>query len=494
MQGIKIKITKGLFFFFITAITAAVMCMGYTVQAQDTEYTDAADTMTPEITVRYGQTEARSMLDMINDFRTGNEAWCWNNDNTEKVYQQNITPLTYDYNLEQIAMQRAAEIAVSFSHTRPNGQSCFDALYNDVRSYGENIAAGLSTARATFTDWQETDQKYLGQGHRRNMLNTGFQAVGIGHVYYNGIHYWVQEFGYEVSAPNSIAAANNSDTGVQLEILKSKITISVSLAGQNEYTMTCGESMNVPSVNTGMQVEEAWPKRPFIVETSVPEWKNGNPEVISVSEGRITAKKAGTAMLTATVEGNELEVRIIVNEKTSTVNRVNLKLNGVSVKGKTLKATQGKSYTLAATAVDAKGKKVSGSKITWKSSKPSIATVNGKGKVTVKKKSGKVTITASSGKKTAKVTLNVGKKKVTVTKVTITGKKSMKKGAKQTLKVSVSPVTAASSSVTWKSSKPSVATVNSKGKVTAKKKGTVKITATAKDGSKKKSTIKITVN
>ena len=51
----------------------------------------------------------------------------------------------------------------------------------------------------------------------------------------------------------------------------------------------------------------------------------------------------------------------------------------------------------------------------------------------------------------------------------------------------------ASKSVKWKSSNKKVATVSKSGYVTGKKKGTVKITAKAKDGSGKKATITIKV-
>lgn len=61
------------------------------------------------------------------------------------------------------------------------------------------------------------------------------------------------------------------------------------------------------------------------------------------------------------------------------------------------------------------------------------------------------------------------------------------------LKVTVTPSNAANKAVTWKSSNTKVATVNSRGKVTAKSPGTATITCTAKDGSGKKATCKITV-
>ena len=41
------------------------------------------------------------MLAMVNDFRTGNNAWYWNSDNTEKVVCTGLEELIYDYELEK---------------------------------------------------------------------------------------------------------------------------------------------------------------------------------------------------------------------------------------------------------------------------------------------------------------------------------------------------------------------------------------------------------
>lgn len=235
------------------------------------------------------------------------------------------------------------------------------------------------------------------------------------------------------------------------------------------------------------------------VQPEKPDTGTSTPDTGTTNQGTVKPGTDTTKPSTGTTKPSTGTTKPSQPSKTPAVRKakkVTLTLNGQTVKG-TLKATYSKKYTLKASAVDAKGKKVTGKngKITWKSSNKKIATVNSKGKVTVKKKAGTVTITAKApnGKK-ASVKLKVSKKAVKVTKVKITGKKTMKVKKSQTLKAVAAPATAANQKVTWKSSNKKVATVNSKGKVTAKKKGTVTITATARDGSKKKASIKIKVS
>lgn len=228
------------------------------------------------------------------------------------------------------------------------------------------------------------------------------------------------------------------------------------------------------------------------VQPEKPDTGTSTPDTGTTNQGTVKPGTDTTKPSTGTTKPSQPSKTPAVRK----AKKVTLTLNGQTVKG-TLKATYSKKYTLKASAVDAKGKKVTGKngKITWKSSNKKIATVNSKGKVTVKKKAGTVTITAKApnGKK-ASVKLKVSKKAVKVTKVKITGKKTMKAKKSQTLKAVAAPATAANQKVTWKSSNKKVATVNSKGKVIAKKKGTVTITATARDGSKKKASIKIKVS
>ena len=176
--------------------------------------TSAASTV--KVRGTYYQSDARKMKKMINKFRTGDEAWYYQADGSDKkVRVEGLKKLSYDYALEKVAMKRAAEISVLWSHTRPNGKDCFSAYPDGYMAMGENIAMGtasiMSTAE-TMEMWKETDQPYSGQGHRRNMLGANFTCVGIACIEVDGNKYWVQEFGSPNSGAPETKACNKKKT------------------------------------------------------------------------------------------------------------------------------------------------------------------------------------------------------------------------------------------------------------------------------------------
>jgi len=92
--------------------------------------------------------------------------------------------------LEAAANLRAQEIAVSFSHTRPNGSSCFTALAEHGVAYaacGENIASGNGTPAQVMAGWMNSP------GHRANILGN-FNRAAVGVYEKNGRIHWVQMF------------------------------------------------------------------------------------------------------------------------------------------------------------------------------------------------------------------------------------------------------------------------------------------------------------
>jgi len=144
--------------------------------------------------------DIKACFDAVNNFRTGNEAFYLNQDNstTTSLIGQ-LSKLTFDEKLAAAAKIRAEEIEKFFSHTRPNGTSCFTALKEVGATYGtcgENIAAGYSTGSAVFTAWKEDNENYNGQGHRRNMLGKNYTKIGIAYFDKAGSQYkryWVME-------------------------------------------------------------------------------------------------------------------------------------------------------------------------------------------------------------------------------------------------------------------------------------------------------------
>ncbi len=274
-------------------------------------FAEGNDTVTVYAEVTYGQTEARSMLAMINDFRTGEDAWYWNSDNDTKTVCQGLGTLAYDYELEQVAMQRAAEIALYFAHERPNGTMCFTLFPDSLLTGGENIAAGQRTAEAAYISWREDDEDYDGQGHRRNMLGADFNCIGIGHVIYNGTHYWTHTLGYKENPATSSTAAKDSDEQVRVEI-SSGLVSAVYCEGVEVEVF---RRTDVPAASFTMT--NTWPSRvriPYspVNEAYAPVWKAGEQETIRIDGTAIEALNAGSATITSEIFGKGLEAAVTV--------------------------------------------------------------------------------------------------------------------------------------------------------------------------------------
>ena len=113
----------------------------------------------------------------------------------------------------------------------------------------------------------------------------------------------------------------------------------------------------------------------------------------------------------------------------------------------------------------------------WKSSRPSVASVSPKGKITAKKKSGSAKVSAylASGK-VLTVTVTVQKKAVKTTALRDVPKRlTLRRGRTVKLQPTRLPVTS-KEKITYKSANTRIANVSKKGVITGKKAGTVKIT------------------
>ena len=262
---------------------------------------NAAEIIPVNISVKYGQTEGRKIFDMINEMRTDSfDAWCWNADNETKTRYDNLNELAYDYDLERIATKRAAELALLFDHGRPNGESFF-SIYEEegitYRAAGENIAMGYRTAEAVNAAWREDGEPYNGQGHRRNMLNPKFNCVGIGHVYLDGCHYWVEEFSYRTSVNTTETTANDSEQTMSLSVPKSKVTGLKVAFDKTSYSLRTGESTEV-KLTAKLTVFGS-----DTIVTDLPAISVNDPSIATYSNGKITGVAEGSTTLTASLYG-----------------------------------------------------------------------------------------------------------------------------------------------------------------------------------------------
>ena len=266
-------------------------------------------------TVVYRQSEARNMLSEINGFRTGSNAWYWNEDNETKTECTGLSELSYDYELEKVAMQRAAELVVSFSHTRPNGTDCYTAYAEQGYTYSaaaENIAAGYGNPHAVFVGWREEDKDYSGQGHRRNMLDSDLNRIGIACVSYGGTRYWVQEFAYS-DEPTTETAANDAETTVPVSVASDMIERISLNPTPTSVSVREKESVSLPIVNFILRVKDHWKNGPVARPDVEYTWSVHNTSMAYISGSGLTGKAAGRTSITTTVYGREIAVTVTVN-------------------------------------------------------------------------------------------------------------------------------------------------------------------------------------
>ena len=268
----------------------------------------AAEIIPVNISVKYGQTEARTIFDMINEMRTNPyDAWCWDAYDNKKIPCPNLEELKYDYDLERVAMKRAAEIALSYEHERPMGGKVWD-VYNEENikwlAAGENISVGHTTAAEANLGWREDDKTYAGQGHRRNMLSSDYNCVGIGHVYYNGVHYWVEVFANRPEINTTEIPANDSTETVSVSVDKKKIKKVDVTFDQDSYSLRIGENITPIITETRIDVVNFSSQgRGLAPVLDTPVVSIDDSSVASYNNNQLSGLKEGTTNLRATLYG-----------------------------------------------------------------------------------------------------------------------------------------------------------------------------------------------
>ena len=252
------------------------------------------------------------------------------------------------------------------------------------------------------------------------------------------------------SSDPTIASVDSNGTIKTLKNGTVKISASAN-GGKATCTITVKEPIQISATTSSIYRGKTTTLKAIPAYSTTITWMSSNPLIATVSSnGVVTGKKAGTVTITAKAFSKSVTKTIKVVEPS-------LKVTGST------SLYRGKTTTLKATTSYS-------TKVTWKSSKPSIATVSSSGVVTGKK-AGTVYIYANAYGKSVKYKLTIKEPALKLNK----SSSSIYKGKTTTLKATTSYRT----KVTWKSSNSSIATVSSTGDVTGKKAGTAYIYANA---------------
>ena len=375
----------------LLAALAMGLCLAQPAWADE----DSSDE-TYEVTVTgtYHQSDAYSMLAMVNKFRTaevdfdnGNTPWqksqngdkvpatTWYHydDSGHKVKVDGLNELKWDSGLEEIAMQRAAEAAlrIEATHTRPDGSSCFTCLSADGSSArAENLAANTEGATDTFETWREDDEGYERQGHRRNMLYAT-AAIGIACFELNGVEYWAMELGENSESQTAL----NCTIDKTVDICANPNVIFPFTISSISSAIKVSDNFLLPAnaqgiINIEYSYDGNHDYRGAFQAALTDSWKiKSGSDVVKLDGSTVTGLKAGTAILSTTALGKEVTCTITVADKTipSITNFDESKI---------VKLSDNLVFS---------PKCDSDAKPRFKSSNESVATVDGDGKVTLKK-------------------------------------------------------------------------------------------------------------
>jgi uncharacterized protein YjdB len=195
-------------------------------------------------------------------------------------------------------------------------------------------------------------------------------------------------------------------------------------------------------------------------------WSSSNTKVATVSSsGVIKAAGNGTCKITATTtDGTNLSASFNII--------VNIKATKITLDKTKIELTTGKETEKITSSIEPS---IANKAVKYTSSDESVATVSSDGVVTAVGE-GSSTVTATVGEKVATINYTV---RIPLESITINGDETLSKNEEKTLTVTYNPTnTTDNKTVDWESSNPEIVSIDSTGKITGKKGGTAKITAT----------------
>jgi len=261
----------------------------------------AGNTMTFKIYGTVNTSVGRQLLPLVNEQRR----------------KAGVGTLVWDTKLEQIAAQRAAEIAFHYSdrHLRPDGSSCKTALPGNTTASTENIGyhSGGGAADVMHNLWTNSP------GHYRNMTNASVTMFGAAQfVTQTGAGFWVEVFAagwdgsglvgspimgrqtYAVTAFTSLVSGNLLEQqGCHLR--------DMTAVHEGDATYVVGEEGKlVEFVRSNDDTGRTYPHAFVPLDPSSCSFASSNTGVVTVdSSGNVRAVGEGTATVTVKMTANQ---------------------------------------------------------------------------------------------------------------------------------------------------------------------------------------------
>lgn len=224
---------------------------------------------------------------------------------------------------------------------------------------------------------------------------------------------------------------------IRMETVKASTTIPFIILSKYKLVADIGDEIQLSAVTSNGKAAT---------------WKSSDSKIAAVNtNGKVTAKKSGSAIITAKIKNAEATCQITVKKTEIVLNTTSAVIeHGASVK---ISATTSNKH-----------------KVTWKSSKKSVAIIDDNGLVTGIKP-GRTTITAKADASTASCVITVKSPTISINKTTLQLYRGQSEKLSATISSKINPI--------WKTSKKNVAIVDENGTVTALKNGVATITVTA---------------
>ena len=404
-------------------------------------------TVTLEGTYNYDQ--ANEVLEIVNQERAN----------------AGLSELVMDEDLMKAANERAKELALRFSHDRPDNSDGVDIL---SKVMGENIAAGQSTSAYVMESWMNSTT------HRSNILGTNYKSIGIGSYTNSGRTYWVQLFSNDEAENISTldGKENKTEKGSLLAAL-----FNFEIGGLSETSVNnikVGESLTPYRIQIYNMGVDGWATTVFFEDFT---YESSNKSVATVNNGVITGISTGTATIRVSMGSfsKEYDVRVYNPVTDFTLpNRVFLEV------GDTTKINVKYTPNNAEVISDS-----------WYCYDKSVIDIDSKTGIITGKKVGSVYVTYYTEGVTKGLTVTVVPKitYISLNQTNIT----LKEGESFKLNATISPSSyyaTVDDLVTWESSNSNIASVNN-GEVKANNRGEVTVTVTTIGGLKTTCKVKV---